>query len=120
MYGDSYTCEHRITYRLVESLCHTPESNLTLGVNYISIKKAKNIKGTIKKVKKQKQNERETIVNYTFRKDIVSKIYKELFKCNKSGHTAQLEWAKDLNRLSPKGIHTNGQQMYETIEAQHH
>ena len=36
----SCTCgEHSITYRVVESLCCTPEANLTLCVNYTSIKK---------------------------------------------------------------------------------
>lgn len=88
----------------------------------MSIKEAKK-KGTIKKVKKNKhQNQRlrEKSVNYTFQKGLVSRIYKELFKCNKSGQTAQLKWANDLNRLSSKDIHTNGQQMYEKTDAQHH
>ena len=35
MADSSYTCnEHSITYKLVESLCCTPETNVTLGVNY--------------------------------------------------------------------------------------
>jgi len=38
--GASYTCgEHSITYRLVESLCCTPETNTIFCVNYTSIKK---------------------------------------------------------------------------------
>ena len=35
----SYTCEQSITYRLAESLCCKPETNLTVCVNYASIKK---------------------------------------------------------------------------------
>lgn len=35
----SYTCgEHSIIYRVVESLCCTPETNETLCVNYTQIK----------------------------------------------------------------------------------
>ena len=38
---DSYTDdEHGITCRLVESLCCTPETNVTLCLNYTSIKKS--------------------------------------------------------------------------------
>ena len=40
--GGSYTCaEQGIVHRLVESLCGTPEANVTLRVNYTSIKKIK-------------------------------------------------------------------------------
>ena len=36
----SHTCdEHSIPCRLFESLCHTPEINVTLQINYTSIKK---------------------------------------------------------------------------------
>ena len=36
---DSYTCgDHSITYGVVESLCLTPETNVTLCVNYIQSK----------------------------------------------------------------------------------
>lgn len=38
-----YTCEHSLVYRLVQSLCHTPETKVTLYVNYTSIKKKKNV-----------------------------------------------------------------------------
>lgn len=36
-----YTCEHSIMYEDVESLCCVPETNATLYVNYIKIKKLK-------------------------------------------------------------------------------
>lgn len=39
----SYTCEHSITYRVAESLCCTSETNLTLCINYTSVKKKKKI-----------------------------------------------------------------------------
>ena len=36
--ADSYTCsEHSIMYRGVKSLCCTPETNITLCVNYTVI-----------------------------------------------------------------------------------
>jgi len=35
----SYTCEDSIDYRFVGSLCCTPETNVTLCVNYTSILK---------------------------------------------------------------------------------
>lgn len=35
----SHICEHRITQRLVESLCHIPAINRKLYVNYIQIRK---------------------------------------------------------------------------------
>ena len=39
----SYTCgKHSIMYKIVESLCCTPETNITLHVNYT--KKLKKIK----------------------------------------------------------------------------
>jgi len=39
MTDGSYTCgEHNITYRLIESLCCIPETNVTLCVDYTSIK----------------------------------------------------------------------------------
>ena len=37
MAGGNYTCENSITYKLVESLCCTPETNVTLCVNYTQI-----------------------------------------------------------------------------------
>ena len=38
--GGSYTSgEHSLTYKLVESLCYTPETNVTLRVNYTQINK---------------------------------------------------------------------------------
>lgn len=43
--------EHRITYRVVESLCCTPETNAALCVNYTSI----NQQQWLKKKKKRKQ-----------------------------------------------------------------
>jgi len=38
-----YTCldEHCVIYKIVKSLCHTPEINTTSYVNYISIIKFK-------------------------------------------------------------------------------
>ena len=47
LYGDrySYICvEHSIIYKVVDSLCCTPETNVTLCVNCSSIKKEKNPK----------------------------------------------------------------------------
>lgn len=35
----SYTCEHSTMYREAEPLCWTPETNVTLCVNYTQIKK---------------------------------------------------------------------------------
>jgi len=35
----SYIYEHRIMYKVVESLCCTPTTHVTLCVNYTSIKK---------------------------------------------------------------------------------
>lgn len=39
MTDGSYTHEHSTTYRLVQSLCCTPETNVTLQVNNIQIEK---------------------------------------------------------------------------------
>lgn len=50
--------EHRITYRVVESLCCTPETNAALCVNYTSI----NQQQWLKKKKKEAENR----VNVTF------------------------------------------------------
>ena len=37
---DRYTCgERSITYGDVDALCHTPENNITLHVNYTQIEK---------------------------------------------------------------------------------
>lgn len=53
----SYTCgEPRITYELVESLCCTHKTNVTLCVSYAQIKKINKIKITIVLVKEEKQN----------------------------------------------------------------
>ena len=38
--NDSYTCdEHNIAYKFVESLCGTPETNVTFCVDYVNKKK---------------------------------------------------------------------------------
>ena len=34
----NYTCEDRIAYRFVKSVCYTPETNVTLYVNYTFVK----------------------------------------------------------------------------------
>ena len=46
----SYTCEHSIMYRLVESLHFTPETIVTLCVSCASIKKKILINSSLKKV----------------------------------------------------------------------
>ena len=48
--------EHWVMYRIVESLYCTPETNITLDINYISIffKKNKINKIPVKKTKKNK------------------------------------------------------------------
>ena len=44
--GGSYTCgEHSMTYRDVESRCCTPETNVTLCVDYAKKKKKKVVGG---------------------------------------------------------------------------
>ena len=52
----SYTCsEHSITYRVVQSLCCTPETNVTLYVNDMSIKKKqRNVKTLVGDFQEQK------------------------------------------------------------------
>lgn len=46
MTGGDYTYgEHSTMYRIVESRCCIPETNITFYVNYTSIKKVKYIRG---------------------------------------------------------------------------
>ena len=37
--NQTYSDDHFIIYTNIKSLCYTPEANITLYVNYISIKK---------------------------------------------------------------------------------
>ena len=48
----TYHSEHCIIYIIVESLCCTAETNVTLYVNYTSLKKRENLSKEIEDTKK--------------------------------------------------------------------
>ena len=55
--GGDYTCgEHQVMHKTVKSTCCTPETNVTLYVNYTSIKKANGASVKQNKINKQNNN----------------------------------------------------------------